>query len=439
MRYYIWGLFWIAVYLILALLPCLVLLYGEMPAGYGFWWDFSMSLGYGGASMMALMYFLTSRFRRATLPFGVDIVYYFHKYIALLLFLIVAAHPVILLATEPLVWEMLKPGRLNRYLAAGIISFILLAVIVFSSLWRKQFRIHYDHWRLIHALLSVAAFILVLIHIEGSGYYIDTYAKKTVWGMIMGGCLLLLLYVRLIKPLKILKKPYKVKALRTERGNAHTMVVIPVGHAGITFKPGQFVWLSMFHSPFSMKEHPFSISSAPEETGELHFTIKELGDFTRRVKDVPEAQPVYLDGPYGAFSFDRHPSDLGYVFIAGGIGIAPIRSMLASLAARGDARRHILFFGGSTLEKLTFYEELNELKHKLNLKTVFLLEHPPSDWQGESGFLSTDIFNRHLPENFREMNYFICGPVPMIAVAENELHSMGVPLHHLHTELFDFV
>lgn len=166
MRYYIWGLFWIGVYLVLALLPCLVLLYGEMPAGYGFWWDFSMALGYGGAAMMALMFFLTSRFKRATLPFGVDIVYYFHKYIALLLFLIIAAHPVILLATEPPVWEMLKPGRLNRYLAAGLVSFIFLAVVVFSSLWRKKLQIHYDGWRFIHTLLSVAAFILVFVHIE---------------------------------------------------------------------------------------------------------------------------------------------------------------------------------------------------------------------------------------------------------------------------------
>lgn len=439
MRYFIWGLFWIAVYLVLVLTPCLVLLYGRMPGGYGFWWDFSMALGYAAASMMALMFFLTSRFKRAALPFGVDIIYYFHKHIALLLFLFITAHPVILLYTEPVVWERISPGQLNRYMAAGIVSFILLACIVFSSLWRKQLHIHYDNWRLVHAFLSVAAFILVLVHIEGAGYYINTTAKQIIWGTILGSCLLLLLYVRLIKPIALLGKPYKVKKIISERGNAYTLVIVPEQHQGIEFQPGQFVWLTLFHSPFSMKEHPFSISSSAESRGEFHFTIKELGDFTSRIKDAKVGQAVYMDGPYGSFSVDRHASEHGYVFMAGGIGIAPVRSMLNSLADREDSRSHILFYAGSSIEKLTFYEELNFLQHRLDLKLVYILEHPPAEWQGESGFLSTRIFERHLPQNLPELEYFICGPVPMIQLAEKELHKIGVPLHHLHSELFDFV
>jgi predicted ferric reductase len=439
MRYFIRGLFWIGVYLGLALFPCLILLYGTMPGGYGFWWDFSMALGFAAASMMALMFFLTARFKRAALPFGVDIIYYFHKYISLLLFFIAAGHAVILLSTERVVWEMLGPAKINRYMAAGIVSFILLGFIVCSSLWRKQLQTHYDNWRMLHVFLAVATFILALVHIEGVGYYIATPAKRIIWGTIMGCWLLLLLYVRLIKPVVLRSRPYSVKEIIPERGNAHTMVIVPEQHRGIHFLPGQFVWLSMYHSPLSMKEHPFSISSAPEQKGELHFTIKELGDFTRRIKDTPIGQPVYIDGPYGAFSIDRHPSAQGYVFIAGGIGIAPIRSMLCSLAARRDDRSHILFFAGSTLEKLTFYEELNVLKARMDLKTVYLLEHPPSHWQGESGFLTAGILKRHLPYHLQELNYFICGPVPMVELAERELHKMGIPLQHLHSELFDFV
>jgi predicted ferric reductase len=194
----------------------------------------------------------------------------------------------------------------------------------------------------------------------------------------------------------------------------------------------------MFHSPFSMKEHPFSISSPPEQEGELYFTIKELGDFSSRVKDATVGQPVFIDGPFGAFSIDRHTSEHGYVFIAGGIGIAPVRSMLASLGARGDDRHHILFFAADTLEKLTFYEELNRLRQRLDLKIVYLLENPPADWRGESGFLTGTILRRHLPDNLPELHYFVCGPVPMTDIAERELHNMGVPLHQVHTELFDF-
>ena len=439
MRYFYWGLFWISVYLGLVLFPCLVMFYGKMPGGSGFWWDFSMALGFAAASMMAVMFFLTARFNRASLPFGVDIIYYFHKQISLLLLLFILAHPLILIVSEPVVVEMLKPDLLNRYMAAGIVSFVMIIFIMVSSWWRKQLGIHYDNWRLVHIFLSASAFLLALVHIAGVSHYIATPEKRIVWGAIMFCWFLLLLYVRLIKPISLLRKPYEVRKVISERGNAHTLVVAPVEHTGISFRPGQFVWLTMWSSPFGIREHPFSISSSAEEPKELRFTIKELGDFTRRVKDAPVGLPVYIDGPYGAFSIDRYAAAPGYVFIAGGIGIAPIMSMLRTLADRKDKRNHVLFFAGGNLDKLTFYKELFELKKKLSLQIVFVLEKPTTDWQGETGFLTGEMLNRYLPKNKPELVYFICGPVPMIHLAEKELHRLGVPLHHLHSELFDFV
>ena len=308
-----------------------------------------------------------------------------------------------------------------------------------SSLWRKQLGIHYDNWRLVHIFLSASAFLLALVHIEGVSHYIATPEKRIVWGAIMGCWFLLLLYVRLVKPIYLLRKPYKVGNVLSERGNAYTIVVTPVEHAGIRFRPGQFVWLTMWSSPFSIREHPFSISSSAEQPGELRFTIKELGDFTKRVKDAPRGLPVYLDGPYGAFTIDRYTAAPGYVFIAGGIGIAPIMSMLRTLADRKDKRSHVLFFAGGNLDKLTFYDELSELKKILFLQKVIVLENPHSGWKGESGFLTGEMLKRHLPENKSELEYFICGPVPMIHLAEKELNRLGIPLHHLHSELFDFV
>jgi len=416
-----------------------VLFYGKVPGGSGFWWDFSMILGFAATSMMAIMFFLTARFKRAALPFGVDIIYYFHKQISLLLLLFIVAHPLILIVSEPVVLEMLKPGILNRYMAAGVVSIIMIIFIMISSLWRKQLRIHYDNWRYVHAFLSVSAFILALIHIEEVGNYIATQEKRIAWGAIMGSCLLLMIYVRLVKPVVLLKRPYEVVKVTVERGSAHTLDIIPVGHSGIHFMPGQFVWLTMWSSPFSMRGHPFSISSSAEQQGRLAFTIKELGDFSNRIKEAPNGLRVYVDGPYGAFSVDRHSAAHGFVFIAGGIGIAPIMSMLKTLADRKDNRNHLLFFAGANLDRLTFYEKLIELKNKLSLEIVFVLEKPDQDWQGETGFLTGAIFNRYLSATKHELEYFICGPVPMIQLAEKELHKLGIPLHHLHSELFDFV
>ena len=71
----------------------------------------------------------------------------------------------------------------------------------------------------------------------------------------------------------------------------------------------------------------------------INHPFKEFGDFTRRIKEVRSGQKVYLDGPFGALSADRHPRAEGFVFIAGGIGITPMMSHLRTLAAVADLRR----------------------------------------------------------------------------------------------------
>ena len=78
MNYYRLGLFWVGVYLLLVLMPLFVLLFSP-PAGNGFLYDLSMALGFAGTTMMAVMFILTARFKRASLPFGIDIIYYFHR------------------------------------------------------------------------------------------------------------------------------------------------------------------------------------------------------------------------------------------------------------------------------------------------------------------------------------------------------------------------
>jgi predicted ferric reductase len=150
----------------------------------------------------------------------------------------------------------------------------------------------------------------------------------------------------------------------------------PEGHTGFRFQPGQFAWLSLWNGPFGMREHPFSFSSSAERQGEMTMTIRELGDFTATVKEVQPGQRAYLDGPYGAFSVDRHRSP-GYVFIAGGAGITPVISMLRTLADRGNDQPLLLIYANMAWEDVIFREELEELKRRLRVTIVHVLEQPP--------------------------------------------------------------
>ena len=66
-----------------------------------------------------------------------------------------------------------------------------------------------------------------------------------------------------------------------------SLTIAPDGHAGLTYPAGQFVWLRLNCSAFSVREHPFSIASAPSDWKALRFLIKEVGDFTRQIGALP--------------------------------------------------------------------------------------------------------------------------------------------------------
>jgi predicted ferric reductase len=434
-----WGSLWIAVYLALVAAPLFVLLLAPAPAGLGFWSDFSLALGFAGTAMMGVQFVLTARFRRATAPYGIDVIYYFHRYLAVIGAVFILAHPVILVVENPVYLHLLNPWEAPWHMTAGVGSLLAALLAVGTSLWRKPLRLPYDAWRIAHVLLAIGVIVLALAHIEGVHYYVATPWKRGLWLIILASWIAVVLHVRVLKPWRLTRKPYRVVEVREERGSSWTLGMEPDGHPGLrSFEPGQFAWLMLRHSPFALKEHPFSISSAPAPSGRLEFTIKELGDFTRTIKEVRPGETAYVDGPYGAFTIDRHPAP-GYVFIAGGIGIAPMMSMLRALGERGDRRPHLLIAANSRWERITCREAAHELRARLDLTIVHVLEDPPPGWTGETGYVTAELLARHLPPDRASREYFLCGPPPMIAAVERALYRVGVPLGRSHTELFDLV
>ena len=427
--------FWILLYLALVAAPLLVLLAGPTPAGAGRWWDFSMALGFAGIAVMGVQFALTARFRRASAPFGIDIIYYFHRYMAVIGFGLLAAHYAVVRGAYPAALGPLNPVQASGYMSAGRAALVLFGLVLVTSLWRKPLRIGYDRWRVWHVLLTTAAFLLAVAHIEGVGYY----AQGWLWTGYTLFWVFLVVYVRLLRPWRMLKEPYRVVEVRPERGQAWTVTLDPDGHPGLRFAPGQFAWLTLRGSPFRFGEHPFSISSSAARSPRLEFTIKELGDFTRTIKDIRPGETAYVDGPYGVFSVDRYPRAPGFVFVSGGVGIAPVMGMLRTLADRRDARPLLLVCANARWDDVIFRDELESLRGRLDLRLVHVLQEPPSGWTGEHGFVTGALLQRVLPANRAELEYFLCGPRPMSETAQQALHAMRVPLARVHFELFDMV
>jgi len=430
------AILWLVLYLFVIFAPLLIILIGPRPAGREFWREFAVALGFIGLSLMGLQFIPTARLPFLCCLFPMDTIYFLHHATSLASLGFVLAHPLIMIFSNPYVAQFFNPATSPWRVLSGVIAVAFALLLIGSSVLRKDLKVIYEPWRMTHGILSVITLALALIHIFKVDYYTAMPLQRLLWIVLPLLWLAAIGYARGIKPALMLKKPYELKEVRPERNGSWTLALAPVGHPGLTFRPGQFAWLAVERSPFDIRQHPFSFSSSAERKGWLEFTIKELGDFTRTVKDVKPGARLYVDGPYGTFGPDFHEAP-GYVFLAGGVGITPIMSALRTLADRGDKRPLMLFYGSPTWEDVIYREEIEELEKRLNLKVVHVLEHAPQGWQGEKGFISASVLDYHLPADRANLQYFMCGPLPMIRNVEPALQKVGVPSSHVHSERYE--
>ncbi|MCW8086261.1 ferredoxin reductase family protein, partial [Sabulicella glaciei] len=306
---------WIALYLVLVAAPFAALLWGELPPSRGFWFDLSVALGFAGMAMMAMQFALTARFRRLSAPFGIDVIYLFHRYLAWIALVLVAAHFAILwlFETEAL-GPTIDPRVAPWELTAGRAALLLFALAVVTSEWRQLLRLEYGLWRYAHVALATLGFAAAVAHIIGVGHFTAAPGKRALWLSVTLAWALLVIWVRVVRPWRQRRQPWRVVEVRPERNDTVTLALEPEGHEGLRrFMPGQFAWLTLRGSPFGLREHPYTIASAPEALPRVELGIKALGDFSAEVARIRPGERAWLDAPYGVFSIDRHREAPGFV------------------------------------------------------------------------------------------------------------------------------
>lgn len=432
------GVFWIALYLLVVLVPVFLMLVPPAPSGRGFWLEFGVALGFVGLTQIAIQFVLIARLRRVTAPYGIDIILHYHRQIALVAVGAILLHPTVIVLDNPSRLELLNPLGGNMASRMAWVSVTALLLIVTSSVWRDRLSIPYEWWRLSHVVLGIVAIVSAQLHVSMAGLYTNTAWKQAVWIGIAVAMVGFVGYLRVGMPAWQRGRRWRVAEVREEPGDTHTLVLAPDGHAGMHFLPGQFAWIKVGASPFTLDEHPFSMASSAEQPDRVAFGIKALGDFSGRVADIAPGSVAYIDGPHGAFSIDRYEA-AGYVFIAGGIGITPLLSCLRTMADRGDRRPVLLFYADTTRDGMAYRDALETLRARLDLTIVDVIEHPADDWQGETGLLTPEVLARHLPDASTPRMYFLCGPEPMLDAVRPALQARGVPDARIQLERFALV
>ncbi len=424
-------------YLFLVLTPLLLASLGAGPRR-GFVLELSVALGFVGLAVMGLQFALVARFHAVSAPFGQDAVMLFHRQMGYVALALILAHPVLLfmIGFDPA--RLLNPVTAPWPTRFGLLALVGLIVLTAISVWRQPLRISYEVWQLAHGVLAVLVVSAALVHIFLTGYYVDQPWKRLFWLAYSLSLIGLLVWVRIVKPIQLNRRHWRLRRVIPERGKTTTLEIVPEGHPGVVFEPGQFAWLTIGNSPFAFTRHPFSFSSSAERTEDIQFSIKALGDFTKTVPDLPPGQRVYIDGPFGVFSPDRWEGP-GFVLIGGGIGVTPLMSMLRTFADREDVRPVYLFLGNPSREEITFREEIEALKERMNLTVVHVLSRPDESWSGERGRIDIELLGQYLPLQYRRFRYFVCGPPGLMDAMQTGLPLIGVSEDRIHTERFEFM
>jgi predicted ferric reductase len=429
---------WLLMYILLTFLPLVLLMIFPKPDGREFLREVSVALGFLAMSLLGLQTIPTSRLKFFTKAFAMETLYDIHHKLSIFTFIIALLHPILLFVNNPETLRLLNLVTAPWRARAAVVSVLAMCILVVTSIWREMLKMKYDVWRWIHDGLAFLAIGLGLYHMFKVNYYMSLTYQKVIWLSLTSIWVLIILYIRIVKPIILLKKPYVVDQVIEERGESWTLCLRPKGHKGFDFQAGQFAWITN-ESPFIFRENPFSFSTSSDRDDDLiGFTIKDLGDFTSTIKHIKPGDIFYVDGPYGTFNLDEH-YDHKLVLIAGGIGSAPVLSILRTMRDRGREKPVIFFYGNPTWDTVIYQEELEDLKKEVNLKVVHVLERPPEDWEGEAGFITADILKRHLPEDYKKWEYlfFLCGPMPMIEAVEGALHKLDVSSTRVFSEKYE--
>lgn len=395
-------------YLLVCVAP-LALSFTSLMPSRGFWINFSIALGFVGLSVLGMQFALTSRLARLTQPFGIDAILRYHRQITLLAVVAVFGHPLILFLVSSKYRALLNVLHAPVRAQLAWAAVVALTLLVITSVWRKTLRLSYGVWHVLHALLGMVCVLAALGHAMLVHYYTSERWVEAAWIAYGAAFLWLSLWVRLVRPLRRGFQPWRVTSLWPEPGGAFTVGVEPAvtGRRDFQFRPGQFAWV---HSnPLAFDYHPFSISSsalAPR----LEFTIAAVGPDTDRMRHIRIGDPLYIDGPHGSFTLDRS-SRYGLVFLATGVGITPILSMLATLADQGDQRPIWLFLGNRFETQITGIRQLANLNARMpQLTMVNVISRPSEDWSGERGHISAALLWDYLPRtSYRALDFYLCG------------------------------
>ena len=209
----------------------------------------------------------------------------------------------------------------------------------------------------------------------------------------------------------------------------------------MVFLPGQYLeWtLGQAKSDSRGNRRYFTIASSPTEK-DLRLGIKFYNNPSSFKKDMlfmNKSTSIVASQLAGDFVMPKDKSKK-LVFIAGGIGVTPFRSMVKYLLDKNERRSITIFYSNRSASDIAYRETFEKAKIQLGINVVYTLtdnNNIPSDWRGERGLVDNEMIAKYVPD-FRERIFYLSGPRSMVTVFDRKLKELGVSRFKIKKDYF---
>lgn len=202
----------------------------------------------------------------------------------------------------------------------------------------------------------------------------------------------------------------------------------------LDYLPGQYMFLTLEKYGKKLRKH-FTFSSSPTEEGFIEITKRLTGhEYSNALTELGIGETVSIDAPYGNFTFKGEYDKI--LILTGGIGIAPIRSIIRYCTDNEISSDIALVYSCRYEDSIPFRDELDEMQRiNLNLNVFYTLTQPTENWTGLAGRISADMIKEEVPDYFERVSY-VCGPPGMVdtimSILKNELKISAPQIRYEH-------
>ena len=373
---------------------------------------------------------------------GIDRAAVWHRRLAISGFLLLLPH--ILLATSP------HSSRYGPALGAvGILGLLGLALWAILPRWRsvvprvlrravvaaghapgvrhlRRVTGGYDRWRLVHKTTGLFVAFGFLHGVLDGTPFPDSPLLRWSYVAVGGVGLSFYAYRELLARFFLSLHDYQVASVSQVSEGIVEIALEPLGRP-MRFVSGQFAMVYL-ETKDGWHRHPFTIASAPTEPL-VRFTVKELGDYTSRLRDTVEpGMPAVIGGPHGRFNHGKGTDR--QVWIAGGVGVAPFLSWLRGLDGTLSGKRVDFFY--SAEGEPPFADEIEAIAEQHAELEVHVVD------TAVDGRLTPEQVLDTVNGDVSEVSVFMCGPTGMLRTFRPGLRRAGIPSRRIHREHFDW-